>query len=87
MTVIDSESGPVTGAVVLGLWSEGDNETAECTTDKLGTCELEIGPIRKRVSDVIFEITNLKHDSLVYLPEFDLGNPDDQPPTVTIRKP
>lgn len=88
VTVLDGDREPVANAVISGEWSEGDTETAACTTDEIGTCEIESDSLRKRVSHAVFEITNLEHARLTYLPEPDqLEDPDDQPRVITIHKP
>lgn len=88
VTVLDADDEPVAGAMVSGAWSEGDTDTASCTTDETGACELESDSIRKRVSTVVFEIINLEAESLSYLPELDnVGDPGEQPRSISIAKP
>ncbi len=88
VTVLNSEEQPVSGTVVSGNWSEGDTETTSCTTDEAGTCELVSDSIRKRVPKIVFEITDLQNESLAYLAGLDdVDSPEDQPRTITIRKP
>lgn len=87
VTMVDSDQEPVAGVTVSGEWSEGEDASVSCTTDENGVCEFESDSIRKRVGDVVFEITGLEHNSLEHLPEFDaVDYAEGENPSITVRK-
>ena len=82
LTVLDGDGEPVAGALVTGEWNEGDTDAGACTTNETGSCELESGSMRKRVSQATFRITDVSHESLSYDPDVDDADRD-----LTVRKP
>jgi hypothetical protein len=87
VSVTDTNDRPVAGAVVSGVWSEGETGAGSCTTDVLGECELESSSIRKRVGSVELTIDSVEHAGLGHASELDAAGLDEDPGTITIAKP
>ncbi len=66
ISVHDSSHSLVSGATVIGVWSDGATGTSECTTDGSGQCDVSKEGIPKKVSSVVFTVSNVTHATLSY---------------------
>jgi len=67
ITVHDDGEGLVSGATVNGSWSGDTSGTSSCTTDGGGTCTVSTAELPKKTAQtVIFTVTGVAHDPLVY---------------------
>jgi PKD repeat protein len=64
--VHDGSHTPVSGATVHGDWSEGAGDSTECATDDSGRCTVEKTGIPKKVSSVVFTVTDVNLDGTTY---------------------
>lgn len=87
VSVTDTNDQPVAGAVVTGVWGEGETEIGSCTTDDVGECTLETSSIRKRVGSVELTIDSIEHAGLSHASDLDAAGLDQDPGTITIPKP
>lgn len=82
--VHDADEGPVAGAHVSGVWSEGATGAASCTTDSTGRCEVALAGIKDNVAGVTFTLSDVALAGAVYAPA-DNHDPDGDSDGTTIR--
>jgi hypothetical protein len=66
ITVVDDSGSPVANAAVEGNWSNRGTDPVSCTTNGSGQCTLNQSDIRKNVSSIAFEVTDVSHSTLTY---------------------
>ncbi len=85
VTIHDSLHLPLTGATVVGRWSNGHSGDAECTTNASGTCTVDTGDtIPKREQSVDFTGEMVTRQGYDYRPG-DNHDPDGDSDGTTIR--
>jgi hypothetical protein len=67
ITVHDSNHNPVSNATVTGVWSNGVNGTASCTTNSNGQCIVSKGNISNGNHSVTFTINNVTRTGYTYI--------------------
>ena len=67
ITVHDQGHQPVTGAQVSGSWISGASGGASCTTGAGGTCTVQSGKLKGRISSAAFQVTGITAAGLSYL--------------------
>ena len=103
VTVQDGDSNPLSGVAVTGNWNAGGSATNNCVTGQGGSCELVLGNIQGKITNVIFSIGNLSLSGYDYAPGdnsdsesdsngnqitvFRDGGPTNSPPVTTINSP
>jgi PKD repeat protein len=66
VTVGDALESPVLGATVTGSWNTSD--TGACTTGADGRCEIAMGGISSKLSNVVFSVEDVTCDGWAYDP-------------------
>jgi hypothetical protein len=64
--VLDENGVPVEGVVVSGVWSDGANGSASCTTAADGTCQVSKSNLKANSSSVKFTVTDMSKDGYLY---------------------
>ena len=85
--VRDEANAFVSGAVVSGIWTEGINGSASCTTDGSGTCTIVKNNIKSDVLSVTFSVADVSAAGYLYDPDGLLGGTANIASTITLSKP
>ena len=66
ITVVDGSGSPVANAAVEGNWGNKGTDPVSCTTNSSGQCTVNKSDIRKNVSSIALEVTDVSHSTLTY---------------------
>ncbi|MFL5679682.1 MAG: Ig-like domain-containing protein [Chloroflexota bacterium] len=64
----DPAHGPINGATITGVWSNGATGTVTCRSTSAGTCTISKSSIPKSAQTVTFTVTNVDYPLGEYLP-------------------